>query len=216
MTHPVCFSQSAPTQSPPQHITATQWVFSRQWGQIGVSNMRVCIIGVVEDFLTQGPSTNPQVIVDDDIFPFVCDIQRCLLYKKSSSSAWCRDTRSPWVEIRQKGILCYTERHTQPNLLESTLTSSFGLNFHFVYLNEQIWDEGSDSNLEPDLHLWNTPRTYSEWIRWKHQSFILMCVYILDCRGCRKKLQQSCGEKLKLNQLFGQTQHDITLWWPIT
>lgn len=28
------------------------------------------------------------------------------LYRKSSSSAWCRDTRSPWAEIRQKGMLC--------------------------------------------------------------------------------------------------------------
>lgn len=117
MKHPVCFSQSAPTQSPPQYITATQWVFSHQWGQIGVSNMRVCIVGVVEDLLTQGPSTNPRV--DDDIFPFVCDIQRRLLYKKSSSSAWCRDTRSPWVEIRQKGILCYAERDTHTHATKS-------------------------------------------------------------------------------------------------
>lgn len=46
-------------------------------------------------------------------FPLLCDIQRHLLYKKSSSRAWCRDTRSPWVEIRQKGMLCCTGRHKQ-------------------------------------------------------------------------------------------------------
>lgn len=39
-----------------------------------------------------------------------------LLYKKSSSSAWCRDTRSPWVEIRQKGMLCYQKRQKRAQI----------------------------------------------------------------------------------------------------
>ena len=33
------------------------------------------------------------------------------LYRKSSSSAWCRDTRSPWAEMRQKGMLCCRDRN---------------------------------------------------------------------------------------------------------
>lgn len=93
----------------PSHIT--QWVFSRQWGQIGVSNMRECVVGGLRRIFT--PQTNGTTTTFSLL---VCDIQCRRLYKKSSSSAWCRDTRSPWVEIRQKGILCYTGRQTQAKL----------------------------------------------------------------------------------------------------
>lgn len=109
MMHPVCFSQSAPTQSPPQYVTITHhtyWVISRLC-EGRFSNMQVCVVeGLWRLFSHNVTPQNRQDDVDY-IFPLACDIQCCLLYKKSSSSAWCRDTRSPWVEIRQKGILCY-------------------------------------------------------------------------------------------------------------
>lgn len=35
-------------------------------------------------------------------------------YRKSSSKAWCRDTRSPWFVILQKGMLCWKRRKTKP------------------------------------------------------------------------------------------------------
>lgn len=120
-THPVRFSKSAPSQSPPQYTTVTQRVFSRQWGQIGVSNMQVYIVGVGEEFLHEptGGRRRPY-------FPFCVRHSAPASFIRSPVPALGVGTRGrrEWRSARK--ACCATQRrNTQPELFEKHFPVGF-------------------------------------------------------------------------------------------
>lgn len=112
LTRPVCFSQAAPTRSPPQNVYQHTASCKSSESKSRFLTGECGLLGLWRIFHTH--SFTPQVTSTTTTFSlWVHNIQQHPRYKKSSSSAWWRDTRSPWLEIRQKGMLCCRGRETK-------------------------------------------------------------------------------------------------------
>lgn len=112
LTRPVCFSQAAPTQSPPQSVHQHTASCKSSDSESRFLTGECGLLGLWRIF-PHTVSLHKSPVRRQHFSLWVHNIQQHPRYKKSSSSAWWRDTRSPWLEIRQKGMLCCRGKETK-------------------------------------------------------------------------------------------------------